>query len=184
MTDTHENNDSQQAKKKLFVAVAFLAVAAVVLLVLQILPGQFGIDLTGYGTYTGLMQVYESEQHLKKLRNTTEQQEQVEIEIAAGEELEYKLYLLEGDSLEYSWKTDQGEIYSEFHGEPRGGHSALFETYTKSTGSDEQEKWTAPFEGTHGWYWHNDNEFAVKVTLDTQGKYNTVGRKRAAFSRK
>lgn len=199
MTDTPEKTDpveesikseevesggvDPKAKKKLIAAVALLLIAGVLVAVLQILPAKYGIDLTGYGTYVGLTQLYKSQQYREKMQDTSFTQEQAKIKIGAGAEIEYKVYLLKGDPLAYSWQTDQGDVYSEFHGELKGGQGAILETYKKETGSADDGKFTAPFEGTHGWYWRNDNKTSVVITLDFQGKLNIVGEKAAAFSR-
>ena len=189
MADTQDQNepdqatDSQQAKKKLFLAVAILAIAMVIVMVFQILPAKYGIDLTGYGTYVGLMKVYESSKQLEQMRNTLERQDQTKIEIAAGEDLEFKLFLVVGDKLNYTWKSDQGEVYSEFHGEPMVGHSAVLETFEKITAQETSGDFQATFEGTHGWYWRNDQDSPVTITLDTQGKYNVIGEMEAAYRR-
>ena len=43
----------------------------------------------------------------------------VEITLAAGEQMEYELNLEQGEVLLYSWKTDKGNLYSDFHGAPK-----------------------------------------------------------------
>jgi len=184
MADKKDSSDSDRAKKKLVYAVVLASIAALLLAVLQVLPAKFGIDLTGFGTYIGLTRIYEARQELEKVRNTIDQQRSETIDLPVGEELEYKIYILEGDRVEYQWRTDQGELLFQFHGEPQGIDGAILQSYSMSTASEDSGTLTAPFEGTHGWYWRNDNSFPVKITLEIQGKYNTLGIKAAAFSRK
>lgn len=172
-----------QSVKRLVVAVALAAVAGVLILVLQILPAQFGIDLTGFGTYIGLTNRYETQQYYQRLRNTTEKQESVEIEVPAREDLEFKVYMLEGDQIEYQWSTGEGEVFFEFHGEPKGAHVSILDVYSSETAREDAGALTAPFEGTHGWYWRNYNAVPVTITLRTEGKYSSVGVSAAAFSR-
>ena len=184
MAEKTESSDSDQAKKKLIYSVVILSVAALLLAVFQVLPARFGIDLTGFGKYVGLTRIYETRRQLEIVRNTIDRQESVNIDLPVGEELEFKMYLLEGDQVEYQWTADKGEIFYELHGEPQGVDGAILDVFSSGTASKNSDTFTAPFEGTHGWYWRNDNSFPIQITLATQGKYNPIGIKAAAFSRK
>lgn len=179
----HKNEVPDQPVKKLIIAVSLAAVAGILILLLQILPAQFGIDPTGFGEYIGLTKRYETKKYYEQLKNTTEQQQTQEIEILPGEELEYKLYMLEGDQVDYDWTASGGEIFSEFHGEPQGIHGGAYKSYSIGTLEEDSGSFTAPFEGTHGWYWRNTSDTPVAVTLKTNGKYSNVGVKAAAFTR-
>jgi hypothetical protein len=183
MTKMANNSVPDQAKKKLLVALAIASIAAALIAFFQILPAKYGIDPTGFGAYVGLMKRYEAQEYYKRLRNTTEKQERVNIELPAGNELEYKLYMREGDRVEYRWSTEEVEVFFDFHGEPEAAHSAGFESYSSDTSSEKSGTFTAPFEGTHGWYWRNDGETPLTIVLETRGKYSNVGLKAAAFSR-
>ena len=97
MAEKTESSDSDQAKKKLIYSVVILSVAALLLAVFQVLPARFGIDLTGFGKYVGLTRIYETRRQLEIVRNTIDRQESVNIDLPVGEELEFKMYLLEGD---------------------------------------------------------------------------------------
>ncbi|MEO2049426.1 MAG: hypothetical protein ABGX16_22950 [Pirellulales bacterium] len=79
---------------------------AILIAALQILPAQYGIDLTGFGTYVGLTKIYNDKENMWQFRNTTDKEERITIQVSAGDELEYKLYLLEGGQIEYSWTVD------------------------------------------------------------------------------
>jgi hypothetical protein len=172
------------------------------------LPAQYGIDLTGFGTYVGLIKIYNDKENLRQFRNTTDKEERITIQILAGDELEYKLYILKGDQIEYSWTVDTlksdgagltadrsgstadrsgladlSEIFFEFHGEPEDKQSILFKRYTLGTSHQETSSFEAPFDGAHGWYWKNHNTFPITITLEVQGKFNLLGLKAAAFSR-
>jgi hypothetical protein len=186
--------------KKLLITILLGGTAAILIAVLQILPAQYGIDLTGFGTYVGLTKIYTDKENMRQFRNTTDKEERITIQVSAGDELEYKLYLLEGDQIKYSWTvdtlksdgagltadggaTDLGEIFFEFHGEPEDKHGIQFKSYTVGTSLQESSSFEAPFDGTHGWYWKNYNIYPITITLEVQGKFNLVGLKAAAFSR-
>jgi hypothetical protein len=92
--------------KKLLITILLGGTAAILIAVLQILPAQYGIDLTGFGTYIGLIKIYNDKENLRQFRNPTYKEERIAIQVSAGDELEYKLYLLEGDQIKYSWTVD------------------------------------------------------------------------------
>ena len=184
MTKKEEANVPNQPVKKLVISVSLLVVAGLLILVLQILPAQFGIDLTGFGTYIGLTKRYEAKQYYAELKNTTERQDTDDVEVAAGEDLEYKVYMLEGDQIEFRWTAGEGEVFFEFHGEPGGVRTANYKSYSSDTVSESSGTFKASFEGTHGWYWRNDSSAPVTITVETDGKYSNVGIRAVAFSRK
>ncbi|MCO4779018.1 MAG: HupE/UreJ family protein [Flavobacteriaceae bacterium] len=95
--------------------------------------------------------------------------------IAGGKSIEYKFDIKKGQSLEYSWKTNHGRLFYDFHGEPKGDKTGYFETFEKNTKSSATGKFKAPFEGSHGWYWKNSGIESVKLTLKTKGNYNIIG---------
>lgn len=102
----------------------------------------------------------------------------VDIPVAAGGELEYKLQLVKGASIVYQWDADVKDpklLVTEFHGhtEPRNGAGDLM-FYRKATGATERGVLTAPFTGIHGWYIRNDSDKSVVVRLKVAGFYELV----------
>lgn len=89
----------------------------------------------------------------------------IAITIPARGEKEYKLQLAKGATLEYSWQTDKGKLFFDFHGEPKGDTEGNFKSFEKGTASESSGSLTAPFEGPHGWYWKNSGSEDVEVTL-------------------
>lgn len=104
----------------------------------------------------------------------TEWQDTVTISIPAKGDIEYKVLLAKGHTLEHAWKTDKGELFFDFHGEPKGDTTGYFKTFEKDTKASAGGTLTAEFEGTHGWYWKNDNAFPVEVTLNLNGDYTRM----------
>jgi hypothetical protein len=91
--------------------------------------------------------------------------------VPARGDIEYKLLLTKDALLQYSWKTDGAELFFDFHGEPKGDKTGYFKSYIKSTESTSSGDLTAPFEGTHGWYWKNNTQSPVSVLLEIKGSY-------------
>lgn len=87
---------------------------------------------------------------------------------------EYKLNLLKGAKLAYQWSASESELYFDFHGEPKGDTSGYFESFEIATKPQSSGVLVAPFDGTHGWYWKNTQDFPVKVLLNVKGQYQRM----------
>lgn len=98
----------------------------------------------------------------------------VNVTIPAGQGLEYKLYLNEGAHLAYNW-TATGDLFYDFHGERAGDTSGDFTSHATGTATADAGNFTAPFTGTHGWFWENESDGDIVVTLRTRGLYAVVG---------
>lgn len=96
-------------------------------------------------------------------------QETIEVKIPAEGDIEYKFGAIKSASFDYAWQASQGELFFDFHGEPKGDTTGYFKSYDKDTKGQANGSLVAPFEGTHGWYWRNDNLFPVTVTLKVKG---------------
>jgi len=98
----------------------------------------------------------------------------VTITIPARDDKEYKLYLDKGATLEFAWKTEGTELFYDFHGEPEGDTSGYFKSFKKSTNSQQSGSLVTTFAGTHGWYWKNNSQLPVVITLKTKGTYQLL----------
>jgi len=98
-------------------------------------------------------------------------QDTITIIVPARGDTEYKLMLTKGALLQYSWKTDGAELFFDFHGEPKNDKTGSFKSYGKATENISSGSLTAPFEGTHGWYWKNNTQSPVQILLEVKGSY-------------
>lgn len=114
----------------------------------------------------------------------TQWKDSIDITIPARGDKEYKLFLAEGATLEYSWQTDGEELFFDFHGEPAGDKIGYFESFNKGTESQSSGVLTSSFEGTHGWYWKNNTRSSVIITLKVKGEYQRVDLKDKAAQTK
>ena len=90
-------------------------------------------------------------------------------ELAPGEFVEYKYRLEQGRSMLYSWTASfwvRSEMHSERDGAPAGTAEffEVLEEVLQGHGS-----YVAPFPGIHGWYWHNESDRPVTVTIHATG---------------
>ncbi|BAJ02408.1 hypothetical protein [Shewanella violacea] len=99
----------------------------------------------------------------------------VKINIPAGKGLEYKLLMDEFVHLEYEWSTGGKALYFDFHGEPKGDTTGYFESFSITTADKMKGSLTTPFAGAHGWYWKNNTDSPIIVTLSTTGDYTIKG---------
>ena len=98
----------------------------------------------------------------------------IAIVIPARGSKEYKLEVGQGSAFEYTWNTDGGELFYDFHGEPAGDTTGYFKSYEKNTASAASGTLTASFDGTHGWYWKNKSSSPVSIELNLKGSYQRV----------
>ncbi len=99
--------------------------------------------------------------------------ETLQIPIGSDEETEVKVVLTAGKMVLFSWEVDRGTIYSDYHGhDPALGPDFWVRYREQQEGSGGKGSLVAPFDGEHGWYWVNYNEFPVVVTLTVTGYHD------------
>ena len=96
----------------------------------------------------------------------------VELELDAA--IEYKALMQQGDSLSYSWKTDGGEVYTDFHGHDETFGPDFFTRYTETEGTSHSGSIIAGYSGQHGWYWLNLSDGPMTITLEVSGFYDDI----------
>ena len=188
MTMTTEVEQSVEARQRLAVAAGAALLGAGLILVMFVLPAEYGVDPLGTGTWVGLTELGQTGKQIEALeaaapdtgtqttivvgQDTAFKSETVDFAIAPRQGMEYKYRLDKGEALLYSWKAS-GPVNVEFHAEPDGAPRGYAQTYEKA---DRQVTasgtLTAPFPGIHGWYWENTTDQPITVTLSSAGYYN------------
>ncbi len=173
------NEISHPIPSKMALAKASLiaAIIAAITLVFVILPAEYNIDPTGVGNAIGLTQLANpGAVSAINSHATGEQSDSVTLVIPPGKGMEYKFYLNQYANMQYQWMSTSGDrVYFDFHGEPEGDTTGYFESYTESISSEVKGSMTAPFAGSHGWYWRNDSLTPVQIILTTSGNYTLIG---------
>jgi hypothetical protein len=176
------------AKERIALAFGAALLAAGLILVVAVLPAEYGVDPLGIGRKLGLTAMSDVQKGLEAFQATKTataggaptvaprerpyQNETVEFKLAPGEFIEYKYRLDKGASLLYSWKATAAVNY-ELHAEPDGAPQGYAESFEKKNAvSAASGTLTAPFPGIHGWYWENPGSTEVTVTLSAAGFYN------------
>jgi hypothetical protein len=186
-TDT-QTTSAAEAKQRIAVAAGAALLAAGLILVMFILPAEYGVDPFGTGARFGLTELGLTGQRVEALEASASgeeasgqpivqpqerafQEETVEFTIGPREGMEYKYRLDKGEALLYSWKTSV-PVNVEFHAEPDGAPRGYAQTYEKAQAREGSGTLTAPFAGIHGWYWENTTDQEITVTVTAAGFYN------------
>lgn len=174
-----------------------VAVAAVVF-TLFVLPAETGIDPTGVGGALGLTSMAsaakpeaeggavsplvseagstaQSQSNIAKA--TPMRSDEMTVLLAPHRGTEVKANMMKGDSFVFRWEAKGGPVKLDMHGEPPNPAEGEFTSYWQEKEIQEaQGSFTAPFDGTHGWYWRNNGETPVTVTVRTSGFYKDLFR--------
>ena len=182
-----EHEPIAEARQRLAATAGAALLGAGLILVMFVLPAEFGVDPLGTGARVGLLELGTTGQRVQALEQSAAtgagqaalvvpqprgfNTETLEFKVAPREGMEYKYRLDKGEALLYSWKAT-GPVNVEFHAEPDGAPRGYAQSYEKTRGSEASGTLTAPFSGIHGWYWENRGNQEITVTLTSSGFYN------------
>jgi hypothetical protein len=174
-------------RERLAAAVGAALFVAGIILVGAVMPAEYGVDPLGTGRRLGLSALNDAQKATAAFaaassaapggivpvmpRDRAYREETVDFKIAPGKFVEYKYRLEKGEALLYSWKAS-GRVNVDLHAEPDGAPRGYAESFEKkdrvlqSAGT-----LLAPFSGIHGWYWQNQTDSEVTVTLASAGFY-------------
>ncbi len=173
---------------KIFKATLIALLAAGVILLVAVLPAEYGIDPLKTGKLLGLTGIAQSEPtavgvaipaqagiytpHDKIYKVDSE-----DLNLAPGEGVEWKYHMQKGAVMVYGWNAN-GLLRYEFHGEPDvKPKPKYYESYLldNKVGTDHMYgSFTAPTTGVHGWFWQNKTKKVVTFHLVTAGFYDAA----------
>lgn len=171
---------SSSRKKALLGGLAAVILAAFIVVVF-IMPAEYGKDPTGLGKAFGLNVLSEEPEniYLERGKKRTGVLAQLDGEIASPDDVyelqlgpfesgEFKYTLAEGDKMRFEW-TATGPVDFDMHSHPFDGGVDLTESYAIEKAPSQSGIYTAQFSGIHGWYWQNRSTDNVTVTLRAAG---------------
>lgn len=182
----------QTSPQTLAKASAGAAAAAALVLTLFVLPAETGIDVTGLGGAIGLTRMAAAAEPIAAetalpaapvgtpvkdsiAKTAALRSDEMTITLAPHSGTEVKAHMQVGDSFVFRWETTGGSVKVDMHGERPNAADGEFTSYWKEKDlSQAQGSFTAPFEGTHGWYWRNRGDKPVTVTVRTTGFYKDL----------
>lgn len=189
ITDTPNVNELPSSSR-LLKSTVIAMVVAMVLLVVAVLPAEYGVDITGAGRVLGLTEMGQLKVELAKESAAAEavgtaataaavapdsQWTHVTVvPLAPNQGREVKLVMPKGARAEYEWSVAGGKVNYDMHGDSTGAPNSYF-SYKKGTGAEgDAGSLVAEFDGAHGWFWRNRGTELVNVTLRTRGAYTEL----------
>ena len=175
------------AREHIAINAGAALLGAGLLLVVAVLPAEYGVDPLGVGRRLGLTAMSDAKKEIDAFeagktaaggaptvvpQDRAYQNDTVSFTLGPKESIEYKYRLDKGESLLYSWKAT-GLVNYELHAEPDGAPRGYAESFDKQSGKQTASgTLVAPFSGIHGWYWENTTAAPVTVTLSAAGFFN------------
>ena len=159
--------------RKILLATAVAALAAAIILVVAVLPAEYGIDPLGTGRLLGLTDLAGASAGAITRQEAAYKTNTASFELGPYEFVEFKYRLEQGATMIYSWSATGPVIY-DFHSEPDGAPAGYAESFDKAQTPAAHGSYKAPFSGIHGWFWENPGTKAVTITLTTAGFYTTA----------
>ena len=195
-------------KRSLIKATLFALVIAAAILVLAVLPAEYGIDPTGVGSQLGLVALASTEtpdavespaataasdtvvaaapasgpeldavgqpaqaveaSHVSK-RSDAFRSDQMTIILAPGKGEEIKAAMQSGAGFVFEW-TASAPLAVDMHGERKEAKEGEYTSYWIEPSLERGAgAFTAPFEGSHGWYWLNRSDVPITVMVQVTG---------------
>jgi hypothetical protein len=173
-------------RKQLNKATSIAFAVAGVLLVTTVMPAEYGIDPTGVGRLLGLRKMGEMKSGTAETKAADEsdvltldeaplvfsrQSGDESVLLPPGEGREVKATMQKGGQFEYQWSSGGTPVHYELHGEPKGGAKGEYSSYDIGTSAGMAGRFQAPFDGTQGWYWRNDSDRPVTVSVKATGTW-------------
>jgi hypothetical protein len=191
-------------RSQLLKATVIAIVVAGLVLITTVLPAELGIDPTGIGKKLGLLgmsaeveatsapstsvvapaspavtaptkgDVMQNE-YVAQSR-TAFRSGEMSVTLAPNKGAEIKARMLKGDQFTFNWLSDGGAVEFDMHGEKVDAAKDEFTSYWMADADHAAGTFIAPFEGVHGWYWHNAGTEPVTVTVTVSGFYSELFR--------
>ncbi|MBK51222.1 MAG: hypothetical protein CMQ45_02420 [Gammaproteobacteria bacterium] len=169
--------------RRILLAVGLAFILGTALIVVAILPAEFGMDPLGTGQMLGL-NALGAETNPFEEQPIPHRTDSVEFELSPFQSVEYK-YTLDSDApMIFSWQAS-GELYYDMHAEPAGLGEDYAESFEQGNGMSRTGSFHAPFTGIHGWFWENRGSRTVSLELHASGYFvdSTVFRDGGDYSR-
>jgi len=179
--------DELPTSAQLLRSTVIAAGIAAVILVTTVLPAEFGIDPTGVGRLLGLTEIGHSKQEhasgpaaglvgeaqARQSGDHADRSDEVTVTLAPGDGIEVKLVMNAGDRASFAWTTSGGVLDYDTHGDA-GDQFISYQSGSDAAGAE--GVLVAAFDGDHGWYWGNETQDDVTLTLRTDGNYRELKR--------
>jgi len=190
--------------KRLLTGIAIAIVAATVILLIAVLPAEFGIDPTRLGRALGLTAINGPNRVLevKDVVGGNENYRKVEIPdpgqpipLPNPAVVQIKAEEAKSRTMKVTLQPDQeteikailesaqvvlyswnadGEVYTDFHGHEPNSGQAFVRYEEQQSGHEGHGSLVAPFSGEHGWFWLNISDKPVTITHNVSGFFSDM----------
>jgi hypothetical protein len=192
MTDLSQQPNTPVDRRTLAKASGGALLVAGLVLVGAVLPAEYGVDPTGLGGALGLTGMAQAAAATPAdaapatatlqmpdmaaiVRTGDWREDSLTITLAPHSGQEVKAHMASGDSFLFAWESAGGPVRADMHGEATNAAEGEFTSYWDDREIESgQGVFTAPFAGTHGWYWRNKGDTPVTVTVRLSGFYQDV----------
>ncbi len=171
MTETVAAQRDQRAQRPVWGATLLALIVGLIILMVAVLPAEYGVDPTGLGTRLGLDGLAEPPAIALRAQESGYAVDRVSFTLEPFDSLEYKYALKEGAGLLFSWRAS-GPLAYDFHSEPEGASEGVAESFDKDKADGADGAYVAPFTGIHGWFWENRTAKPVTLTLGAAGFFD------------
>ena len=182
MNDMEIDTPSPASRRKRLLGLLAAFVTAALIVVVFVLPAEFGRDPTGLGRALGLGVLSEepvNEEFERGKKRTGvlaalpqdglgAPADRYTIELGPFESTEFKYTLEQGQKMRFAWQAN-GPVDFDMHSHPFEGGVDLTESYAIDKAAAQSGVYTAQFTGIHGWYWQNRSTDNVTLTLEAAG---------------
>lgn len=182
MTNVSATAAPAPSRRRILKATIVALAVALVLLFTVVLPAEYGIDPLGTGEALGLSglaatEVAAAPEILAPAAGgpiTTQQLphkvDAIEFVLLPKRSMEYKYQLAQGATMLYTWRAS-APVEFDFHTEPAGKPPEASDSFEKGVTATSRGSYRAPYDGIHGWYWMNNTDQMVTITLQSSGFY-------------
>mgnify|MGYP000079562162 CR=1 FL=1 len=160
---------SEYSARSLIVATAAAGLVALLVLLVAVVPAEYGSDPLGTGRLLGLNALANGENPLEE-QIEAYREDSVEFILEPFQSVEYKYHLDLDAPLVFNWHAD-GAVYYDMHAEPAGLGEEGVQSFKQATGDSQTGSFHAPFAGIHGWFWENRGRSTVTVTVNAAGYF-------------
>lgn len=158
-------------------ATLWAVIVAAALLVIAVLPAEYGIDPTGIGRPLGLTRLGEAKRGATSnaasasngdsISTTANGGTRVSIVIAPYASREIKGFMKAGGEMRYEWSSGNVAVEFDFHSETADMSSE--KSYEQGIKAAALGTFKAPFAGRHGWNWENRSPQPVTISITAWG---------------
>lgn len=99
----------------------------------------------------------------------------ISVTLAPGEGAEVLTAMAAQDAFVFAWISHGGSVSVDLHGAEDESESGIFTSYHEAEQvRDGFGHFVAPFTGTHGWYWRNEGEQPVTISVTVSGYFDDL----------